>query len=58
MTYQFPQVKLDKFEPDEPGHLAAPCYWCVHRYKHYNEEPCRTCDHNCCAKTEDESVKK
>lgn len=47
MSYTIPIVPRDHFEPEEEGHLSIPCCWCIHRHGRDDEEPCRTCDHNC-----------
>jgi hypothetical protein len=48
-------VYRDKFEPADPGNsLDFPCCACVHREKTDREQPCVTCDHNACAKQDEE----
>lgn len=57
MTFHssIPVVRRDHFEPEESGHgLSIPCCWCTHRHGLCTEEPCRTCDHNAGAASEDE----
>ena len=46
MSFAIPVVRRDKFEPENAGHFAEPCCWCVHRFGSDTAEPCRTCDHN------------
>jgi len=47
MSFEYPIVTRDKFEPDEMNNFLFPCSCCVHRFKLDREEPCNTCDHNC-----------
>lgn len=52
MSYHFPVVRRDKFEPEISSHMDEPCCWCIHRHGSDTDEPCRTCDHNANAEPE------